>query len=301
MTKRIKVILAGALLAVTAFALGLLAVSFTGTASASPSNSLAQATQADPASFLAASTTTTNTNRFKGGPGFGPGMRGGAMSTGDEILGPITKIDSNIITVGKRTVTLNDQTVIGDAAGTLTKSDLKVDDFVVALGKAETDGSLTARWVLKQDALPAKPPAPAPGKGDFIGGGVKSVDAANNSFVITATVTKGQAATDVTIVVSSTTQFKGQNIKSLSDLKAGDKVVVVGTKQADGSYTATIVADGKFPGPGGPGGHGPRGGPGRPGKPGGSVDPTAPNGDSQGTIFSSPLDNNSDSNFYPQG
>jgi hypothetical protein len=295
------------------------------------------------------------------GPG-GMAMRVGPNGDGPELQGVITKIENNgaKVTVNQRVVNVNDQTVVGDANGTLKKEDLKVGDRVVALGKAESDKSLTARWVLRQPALPiflngavssvdtasnslkfkvgkdntewtatvsantkitrsgtaislgdlkpgdninvsgiadrtakkieantistGRPAAmPRPSKDNFSAGTVKSIDAANNAFVISETV--GITPTERKIVVDSSTRFVGPNgVKALSDLKVGDKVVATGDKQTDGSLKARNVAVGADfrGGPGDrkgqPGGNMRPGGPGRPGNPGDPQHPKDKNG-----------------------
>lgn len=249
---------------------------------------------------------------------------GAVSGDGTEAQGVITKIENNgaKITVNKqRVINLNDQTTVGDANGALKKEDLKVGDRVVALGKVESDKSLTARYFLRQPALPiilkgtvssvdtgsnslkfkvgkdsaewtvtlssetkinrdgktislgdlkagddilvtgkadkdakkieasfisngrpaliAKPVAPP----NMAAGTIKSIDVAGNSFVLSETV--GITPTERKITVDSTTKFAGPNgVKSLADLKVGDKVVVHGEKQADGNITAKMVATG---------------------------------------------------------
>jgi hypothetical protein len=288
--------------------------------------------------------------------GFPPAIAGAVQNfvqavgpgNGSEAQGIVGKIDGDKITLDRsnRVINVNASTKYGDANGDLTKADIKVGDRIMVLGKVETDKSLTARWVLKLEALPSLEAGQitsvnaagnqfkfkvgsnewtatvtanttinkngqkaalsdlaandnvrvvgkadktaktieatrvdvgqlnrgGPGKGPMmgrgLGGTVKSVDAANNSLVVTQKV--NGTDTDVTVKVDSTTKYGGQNVKGLSDFKAGDQVFVVGEKQSDNSVKAAVVSkapanmrgpngQGGFPF-GGPGGRGPRGG-----------------------------------------
>jgi Cu/Ag efflux protein CusF len=295
-------------------------------------------------------------------------MKMGAITgDGTEAQGVITNIENNgaKITVNKqRVINLNDQTTVGEAAGALKKEDLKVGDRIVALGKVETDKTLTARYLLRQPALPiaikgtissvdaagntiklkmgkdnaewtvtvtsatqinrdgktisladlkagddilvtgkadkaakkieasfisnghptlvAKPVAPP----NMAVGTVKSIDVAGNSFVLSETV--GITPTERKISVDSTTKFSGPNgVKGLADLKVGDKVVVNGEKQSDGSITAKHVGTGVHievrtgPGPGEKGGQA-GGKPAKPVKPGAPPEAPEPPKDKQG-------------------
>ncbi len=357
MTKRIKLILAGLLLTVTAFAVGLTLSSWSsaveaskGSASSSPAQAQAQpdAAQADAiaqadaayseafgqADVQAQTTPTAPATPSSGPggkagpgpagrPGFGPGMMGkpGSNDNSPEAQGIITKVENNGLKLtinNRRVVNLNDQTVIGDANGTLKAADLKQNDRITAVGKAETDQSLTARWVLRLPAPPSAergtitaldataktikfktgdgsewtatltatakiykdkkevaqtdlkvgdnviavgkanrdaktieaesvtaglpiPPGAPKGRGNNLGA-VKSVDAAGNSFVVTQK--DGTTDKDVKVVVDSNTRFAGTDLKALSDLKAGDNVVIIGEKQSDGSIKARAVTRG---------------------------------------------------------
>lgn len=163
-------------------------------------------------------------------------MKIGAIA-GDstEAQGVITKIENNgaKITVNKqRIINLNDQTTVGEAAGALKKEDLKVGDRVVALGKAETDKSLTARYLLRQPALPIA-----------IGGTISSVDAAGNTIKLKM----GKDNAEWTVTVSSATQINrdGKTI-ALADLKAGDNILVTGKADKEAKkIEASFISNGR--------------------------------------------------------
>jgi hypothetical protein len=279
--------------------------------------------------------------------GMAAGKGFGGLGDGPEAQGTITAVENGgakLTLNNRRVVNLNDQTVTGDANGTINRSDLKVGDRISAVGKVETDKSLTARWVLRLPPLPtvlngvvsavdanantlkikvgrdnaewtvnvsasttisktgaaiklgdltagdgvivvgtadqtAKTIAATSivsgrpqmgGRGNpisrdnFANGAVKSIDAANNRFVISYTV--GTTVTERTITVDANTKYVGNGLTKLADLKVGDGVTAYGDKQADNSLKATTVARTPVI-PGRPGGGGRDGG--RPGFPGG--------------------------------
>lgn len=153
------------------------------------------------------------------------------------------------------TVTTTANTEISKNGNKAALTDLAANDNAIVSGKLDS----AAKTIEAQRVVvghPQKPQMPKMGAGNR--GTVKSVDAANNTLVITAKV--NNADTDVTVKVDSATKFAGNNLKSLSDLKAGENVVIVGEKQSDNSIKATAIA--RMPnGNGGPRGNG-FGGPG---------------------------------------
>ena len=233
MSRRIKLLVGGGLIAVTLLAAAML-VSFSATAATGsaavpasqnqtdaivqPASQGQSATLEQPASQLdqaqtdlsemAAAPAVTGTNRSQG-----PGRP--FASTGPEVQGAITKVENNgtKLTINGRTVNLNDQTTVGDANGTLKVTDLKQGDRVTVLGKVESDNSLTARWVLRLPALPS-----------VVQGTISGLNEAGNSFTF-----KTRDTTEWTATVTSATVYtrSGQTAK-LSDFKVGDQVAVSG-------------------------------------------------------------------------
>jgi hypothetical protein len=141
------------------------------------------------------------------------GPLGGADAP--EGQGVITKIDGNKLTLNnRRTVNVNDQTKYGDAKGDLKLSDFKVDDRVFVVGTVESDKSLTARWVLRLSVLPA-----------VEAGKITSVTAGSNQFKFTV----GKNNDEWTATVTSSTQInKNGKTAAIADLAKDDNVVVVG-------------------------------------------------------------------------
>lgn len=157
--------------------------------------------------------------------------------------------------VGNDTWTANiiSDTKISKAGKVATLRDIVVNDEVNVLGVVdETAHTIQARAV--QDGRPIPPSNP----GNFLNGTVSTIDVAGNSFVVTATMpgprqmpkkpndqsspTAAANGTPVKVTVDSSTRYVGQNLKSFSDLKAGDHVIVMGEKQSDGSIKAKTVS-----------------------------------------------------------
>ncbi len=227
MRKRTSLIVVVALLGLTAFAGGLMISSWATTvdASATKAKTSQSASQAeaivaeDQATLaeddMAQAMTFAETEVASALPGVAAAPFGPAGDSPD-VQGVITKVENNgakLTINGRRVVNLNDQTVVGDANGTLKKEDLKQDDRVVALGKVETDKSLTARWVLRQPALPT-----------VVGGAVSSIDTATNTFKIKV----GRDNTEWTVSAASAKFTKDGKDAKFSDLATGDRVNVVG-------------------------------------------------------------------------
>ncbi len=161
------------------------------------------------------------------------------------------------------TASVVSDTKIFKAGKAATLSDIAVNDEVNVLGTVdETAHTIQASAV--QDGRPTAPPNP----GNFLNGTVSTIDVAGNSFVITETLpgprqmpkkpgdqsppsTATGNGTQVKVTVDSNTRYMGQNLKSLTDLKAGDHVVVTGEKQTDGSTKAKTVSVLPAGGPGG--------------------------------------------------
>lgn len=345
--KKLKLILVAVVLTITAFAGGLLvnaalnAPSNVSASSAQPAAAISKAS--NPALDSAASVPDDTSIAAMGDAMNAMGMNqampdfskaGGpymAPAKGPETVGIISTTTATsggyalTLKGTNRTITLNSSTSVGDSNGTLNAADLKAGDFIFALGQAQSDGSLVARWVLR---LPAPPQARTgtvtsvntagnsfqftsqdkitwtvnistttrivkngqasslsniapndkvfvlgsvdtnahtiaatdvtdgvpnhPVPGNATAGMVSSINTTANSFVITPTAThiargnQGQnqpiSTAPVTISVDSNTHFVGANLKSLSDLKTSDHVIVTGQKQSDGSIKATTVA-----------------------------------------------------------
>jgi Domain of unknown function (DUF5666) len=212
MSTRLKTIVAGSLLAVTAIVLGLTMTVFMTTNAADSSAVAAQASTVnsseDEADLMALVDVMAH--------GFGPGM-GRGVANSPETQGKITKVENNgdKITVGNRVVNISGTTVIGDANGTLTKDKLKVGDRVSALGTAAADNSLNARWVL---VLPTLPEAKT--------GTVTSVSGNDVKFKLS----NGEEWT-ATLKSDGKVYINGTEGK-IADIKANDRVVAFGNVDA---------------------------------------------------------------------
>ena len=177
------------------------------------------------------------------------------------VAGSVASISGSTVTVTQRgggtsKVVLTGSTTYQVAGQAATKDAVVAGAQIVARGTLGTDGILTATSVQVAAATTA--------------GTVKEKSAGS------LTLTTRDGSTVVVKVTSSTTyQVGGATSPTLADVKVGDVVMAAGTRNADGSLSATVVrshAAGTFGGPGdgfgrgsfgdGPGpGFGPGGGP----------------------------------------
>jgi uncharacterized protein DUF5666 len=205
---------------------------------------LAFGSTASPTGTLAAGTGTTGSTAVDslngGGPG-GPGGRGGfGRGFGGITITAIAGSNLSLETADgwTRTITVDSGTTYSKSGATIALGDLAVGDQIGFRQTHETDGT----WTI--DSVVVIPP--------HAGGQVTAV----NGSTITVTQRDGTTAT-ITVTGSTTYKVNG-NAATLADIKVGMFVVGEGTKNADGSITATTVRAGDKNGRG-PGGHGPDG------------------------------------------
>ena len=179
---------------------------------------------ATPNGTLAAGTTngTTGgtTDLLNGG---GPGFRGGHLGMGGIT---ITAINGNSISLTTadgwtRTITVDSGTTYSKSGATIALGDLKVGDEIGFRQTHETNGSWTIDSIVV--ILP------------HAGGEVTRV----SGSTITATAPDGTTAT-ITVNAQTTYDVNGATAK-LADVKVGMFLVAEGTRNADGSLTATKV------------------------------------------------------------
>ena len=196
-----------------------------------------------PASTLAATGSTSSTPNIvldlngAGGAGLGRGIGGGIT---------ITAISGFKLTLATadgwtRTITVDSGTTYSKSGATITLADLKVGDEIGFRQTHETDGS----WTIDSIAIVA-PRA---------GGEITAISGS------TITVTQRDGTTATIKVTGSTTYTVNGNGAALADVKVGMYVVADGTKNSDGSLTATNLHAGdqgslRGPGDGFGGGHG---------------------------------------------
>ena len=200
---------------------------------------------ASPVGTLAAGTTNINDTPIVddlNGVG-GPGERGFGHGLGGITITAISGNDISLKTADgwTRTITVDTGTTYSKSGDTIALGDLKLGDEIGFRQTKETDASYTI------DSIAVILP--------HAGGEVTAV----SGSTITA---KDRDGATVTIKTTGTTEFQvnGDNA-ALADMKVGMFLVAEGTKNSDGSLSATDVraADaGSFRGPGG---HGFRGGP----------------------------------------
>lgn len=203
---------------------------------------LATGAMTAPAGLLAADDGTTNASQTDTQP-LMAGGRGLRHGFGGITITAINGSNISLETVDgwTRTITVDAGTEYTKAADTIALSDLAVGDEIRFRQTLEDDGT----WTIDQVAV-ILPHA---------GGQVTAV---NGSTITVA----GRDGTTATINVTGDTTFKvNGDDAALSDIDVDMFLVAVGTKNADGSLTATAVRAGdRGMGPGFDGrGHGPHG------------------------------------------
>ena len=149
-------------------------------------------------------------------------------------VGMLTQITGNTLTVDGRTVNVSPTTtkiVKGDTV--LTLADLKVGDRLLVRGAVQADMSVNATRirVLQREDEPEEM---------HVAGKVTAVDVDHNSFTIG----------DTKIATDANTEFEGNSLHSLADLKVGDFALAEVVRQADGSLLAKEVKKFTPPPPG---------------------------------------------------
>ena len=217
---------------------------------------LAFGSGAAPTGTLAAGSTTTNNGTvtedlrgFGGGPGFGPGGRGGfGHGFGGITISAIAGSNISLETADgwTRTIAVDSGTTYSKSGDTIALVDLAVGDEIGFRQTRETDGTFTI------DSIVVVPP--------HAGGEVTAVSGS------TITVALPNDATASIKVDSDTAYTVNSDSAALADVKVGMFLVAEGTRNSDGSLDATTVHAGDrgqggkgfhFRGPGfGPGDHG---------------------------------------------
>ena len=241
----------------------------------------------------------------------GQGMPGQGMPGAPGTAGTVSAIDGSRFTVktssgdSVEVTTTGDTTVVAEKSGSVP--DIHEGDRVVVFGDGSSS-ELAARHITagNADLLPAAPgggqggPPGARqdmadgGRGMPSGAGFPTVGVVKGVDGSTLKITTNDGGT-VTVTTSSDTDVEILKASSVSDLKVGDEVRVMGTT-SDGSVAATRIRVGalhRFPGGGAPG---PRGG--RPAPPNGADAPNGqdiPNGRGTGTSSGSSGNGSADS------
>src|SRR5713101_9513840 len=137
-------------------------------------------------------------------------------------VGTLTQIAGNTLTVSGMTVNVGSATVIVKGDTTLTLADLKLGDRLLVRGTAQADKSINATRirVLQREGEPEE--MHVAGK-------------------VTAVGTDNFRIGDTVITVDAKTEFEGNGLHSLADLKLGDFVFAEVMKQAGGSLLAEEV------------------------------------------------------------
>jgi hypothetical protein len=154
-----------------------------------------------------------------------------------QVAGVVTAVGNDTITIKRRdgattTVRTSSSTTYHVGRSNGSRSDVKVGSAIVAQGTKASDGSLDATSVTVIQPR-------------FVG-----KVTAKTATTITITGPDGTTRT-INVSPSTTYNVAGTSGGSLADVSVGMRIVVEGTKQADGSIDASAIAAGRFRGNGG--------------------------------------------------
>src|SRR6267154_1811241 len=138
-------------------------------------------------------------------------------------VGTLTQINGNTLTVGGLTVNVGSTTAIVKGDTILTLADLMAGDRLLVRGAVQADKSVNATRIR---VLPRED---EPGEEMHVSGKVAAVG--TDPFTIG----------DSVITTDARTEFEGNGLHSLADLKVGDSVFAEVMRQADGSLLAEEV------------------------------------------------------------
>ncbi len=211
-------------LALAAGLVGVVAIA-AGVAAGGPSGTASGAANAVPL-IAAASPTPSADADGQRGPGGGPGMDGMHGMHGMRGAVTVTAIDGTRLSLRTddgwtRTIDTAGATISKDGA-TASLADIKVGDEVAFAQQRNADGSYTITSVTI--VLP------------HVGGTVTATSASSITL-------KDRDGAAVTVQVTSATTYEvaGKSNATLADVTVGSMVMANGTKNADGSLTATTV------------------------------------------------------------
>lgn len=139
------------------------------------------------------------------------------------LVGAISSIGTSSITISGLEVDTDSATRIEGGGSALTLSDLHAGDIVRVEGTLQAGGKVLAREIER-----LLPPGAAIA---LLRGSVGSIDAAKSTFTVSG----------LTVGTDASTRFAGADTTSLGDLKVGDRVLVQGTVESDGTVKARLV------------------------------------------------------------
>jgi len=140
---------------------------------------------------------------------------------GITVVGAITAVGTSSITISGLAVDTDANTRIEDRGATLALSDLHVGDVVRVEGTLQAAGKVLASEI---ELL-----VPAGSAEALLRGVVDTVDAQGGSFTVSG------------LKVTTNASTKLVNVAAVGDLKVGDRVLVQGGLQTDGSVLARLV------------------------------------------------------------
>jgi len=158
-------------------------------------------------------------------------------------FGNISNISGSVITVntkkGEKAVNTDEETkFIGKSNQEIKLADLKIGNFVIAMGNLDPSGSFLGKRIL----VLAKQPEIAPARLAVHG---KVVDISQEEKIISLKHLKQDLAYEIEINDKTTiTKKMGEKITKVKfeDIEIGDRIVAIGTKEKEnGTITAKIV------------------------------------------------------------
>lgn len=158
-------------------------------------------------------------------------------------FGNISDLSGSVITVntkkGEKTVKTDEETkFIGKSNQEIKLADLKIGNFVIAMGNLDPSGSFLGKRIL----VLAKQPEIAPARLAVHG---KVVDISQEEKIISLKHLKQDLAYEIEINDKTTiTKKVGEKIAKVKfeDIEIGDRLVAIGTKEKEnGTITASIV------------------------------------------------------------
>jgi len=180
--------------------------------------------------------------RTSGTPGAGRGT-----GTTSNLVGRVTKVDGSTLSVQQTdnsmvSVTTNADTAIRKlVAGALT--DLKAGDVVAVDGSKSGDAGFSAKSVTSlgstggAGAAGGRPQGGAPtGGAPALTGQIKSVDGAT-------IMVQGFDGTTTAVTTTPATVIRTQQTGTLSDIKAGDTLLIQGDKTSDTAFLARTITN----------------------------------------------------------
>lgn len=176
------------------------------------------------------------------------GNAGGQRNQGG-VTGRATKIDNGVITLqgaNNTNVTVNTTaTTVVQTFATGAVKDLKAGDFATVQGDKGSDGTYTAKSIVSLGATPPAGLIPGGATGGAPGAassGAPSGPVGRITKIDSTTVTlQGLDGVTITAATSGSTTIRTLQPGTITDIKAGDALIVQGDAAGAGAYNARVI------------------------------------------------------------